>query len=1037
MTDAELFADLFDVLTAPSAIGAREATVTVTLAASDAAAVQAVADRRGVAASAIWRAGWALTLSKLVGAGRVRIAVDAGEAWSTRAIEVPASGDAASWIAEGAADAGDAQSALSERDRAPADDDGPALVWRAGSAGQAIARFGGARLERAQVERLAEALGRVMEQLARPGARLEAIEVLSAAERDQVITGWNQTRRECRPDATVHGLVREQALAAPDRVALIWDDARGAGSISYGELDRWSDALAEQLIAAGVGEDQPVALVLERSPEAVVAALAILKAGGCYLPLDPEHPAERLAFAIDDAGARVLLTRRSRAAALASLTSRTVFVDDTPITSAGDSLPRPERATPRTRAYVMYTSGSTGLPKGVQIEHRSIIRLVGRVDYVQLGPDTRFLHAAPLGFDASTLELWGPLLHGGACVIYTEPVPTGRGLARTIRAHGVTSMWLTAALFNSVVDEDPRLLAGVRQLFTGGEVLSVSHIRRALAALPDTELVNGYGPTECTTFTTTHAIPRDLPADQPIPIGRPIADTRLYVLNRAGQPVPVGLVGELYVGGLGVARGYLARPELDAEKFVADPFGGDTRLYRTGDRVRWRPDGTLDFLGRADGQVKLRGFRIELGEIEARLGALPGVAACAVTVRGDGPTGPRLVAYIVPVPDVGEASAPPSLRAQLARGVPEFMVPSAWVTLAALPVTANGKTDRKALPAPSSSRPELAQPYRAPSTERERGVCQVFGELLGVDQVGVLDGFFDLGGNSLLALRLITRLREAGFPELSTATFFAAPYPQALAKAIDAPAVSEIRTQRPTAASRAAQDREPVAIIGMAGRFPGAANIEQLWANLCAGVESIRMFRPDELDPSIPAAVRQDPAYVAARGVLDGVELFDAGFFGITPLEAQLLDPQHRHFLEISWHALEHAGYVPETAPGPIGIWGGMYNATYYQRHLWPRPDIANRLGEMNVMLGNEKDYITTRVAHRLGLTGPAISVHTACSTSLVATSMAMDALRSGTCDLALAGGVAITCPPASGHLYQEGSMASLDGHTRTFDADA
>jgi non-ribosomal peptide synthetase component F len=250
----------------------------------------------------------------------------------------------------------------------------------------------------------------------------------------------------------------------------------------------------------------------------------------------------------------------------------------------------------------MYTSGSTGKPKGVQIEHRSIVRLVGRVGYVRLDADTRFLHAAPLGFDASTLELWGPLLHGGACVIYGDPIPTGRGLARVIAAHGVTSAWLTAALFNSVVDEDPRLLSGLKQLFTGGEALSPSHVRRALAALPATELVNGYGPTECTTFTTTYSIPRDIPADVPIPIGSPIADTQTYVLNRAGAPVPVGIVGELYVGGLGVARGYLARPELDAERFVADHIGATQPPRRdvTADAATgWSGAKTvLDFRGR-------------------------------------------------------------------------------------------------------------------------------------------------------------------------------------------------------------------------------------------------------------------------------------------------------------------------------------------------------------------------------------------------------------------------------------------------------
>ncbi|TMQ20176.1 MAG: amino acid adenylation domain-containing protein [Deltaproteobacteria bacterium] len=809
----------------------------------------------------------------------------------------------------------------------------------------------------------------------------------------------------------------------------MWD----GGRLSYGELDRWSDALAERLIAAGVDTDQPVALCLPRSPEAVVAALAILKAGGAYLPLDPEHPAERLGFTVADAGARVLVTRRAQAAALAALTARTVFVDDDRAGAEAAPQPRAERATPGTRAYVMYTSGSTGQPKGVQIEHRSIVRLVGRVSYVRLDETTRFLHAAPLGFDASTLELWGPLLHGGACVVYADPVPTGRGLARAIAAHGVTTAWLTAALFNAVVDEDPRLLSGLCQLYTGGEALSPSHVRRALDALPATELINGYGPTECTTFTTTFAIPRDVPPDVAIPIGRPIADTQVYVLDRALAPVPIGIAGELYVGGLGVARGYLARPELDAERFVADPFGSARRLYRTGDRVRWRPDGALDFLGRRDGQVKLRGFRIELGEIEARLGALPGVAACAVTIRDDGPGGRRLVAYVVPRAGDDAAAHPPALRAQLARTLPEFMVPAAFVALAALPVTANGKLDRARLPAPTTARPELAQPYRAPSSEREAAICRAFGELLGVEPVGAHDGFFELGGNSLLSLRLLARLRDAGLPELSPAVFFAAPTPAGLARGIDGEAATPARPRR----AGARDAREPIAIIGMAGRFPGAADVEAFWANLCAGRESIRYFAPGELDPSILPAQRGDPAYVAARGVLDGVELFDAPFFGITPLEAQLLDPQHRHFLEIAWHALENAGHVPDTAPGPIGIFGGMYNATYYQRHLAPRPDVANRLGELAVMLGNEKDYVTSRVAHRLGLTGPAISVHTACSTSLVAAAMAMDSLRSGACDLALAGGVAITCPPMSGYLFQDGSMASPDGHTRTFDAQA
>ncbi|HEY1811411.1 MAG TPA: amino acid adenylation domain-containing protein [Kofleriaceae bacterium] len=989
--------DLLD-LVSPPAGPAGEDELAITF--KDAGALTAL----GMPIDRVWRAAWAIVLARLSGTTQVAI--------GRERFDVPKAGELAPWLAAKPQPSDQLAQTAWQREA------GVVIAFEAKDASSALARFDTSKIDRPTVARLGELLVTALGALVAPGARLESISPLSGAERGRILDTWNHTAVLYRPEATVHALVRERAAAHPDRVAIAWD----GGKLSYGELDRWSDAFAERLIAAGVATDQPVALVLERSPEAVVAALAILKAGGAYLPLDPEHPADRLAFAIRDAGAEVLVTSRAHANTLAALASRTIFVDDVQRGSS-DAHPRVERATAHTRAYVMYTSGSTGTPKGVQIEHRSIVRLVGAPAYVQLGPDTRFLHAAPLGFDASTLELWGPLVHGGTCVIYREPIPTGRGLAKVIAAHGVTAMWLTAALFNSVVDEDPRLLAGVKQLFTGGEALSPSHVRRALAALPGTELVNGYGPTECTTFTTTYRIPRDIAAEQAIPIGTPIADTQCYVLARDRSPVPIGIVGELYVGGLGVARGYLARPELDAEKFVANPFGAG-KLYRTGDRVRWRPDGALDFLGRADQQVKLRGFRIELGEIEAKLGALPGVVSCAVTIRSDGPLGKRLVAYVV-----GSAGAS-ALRAQLAKVLPEFMVPATFVALDAMPVTANGKLDRAKLPAPTTARPELAQPYRAPASEREATICAAFAHVLGVDQVGALDGFFELGGNSLLSLRLLARLREVGLPDISPAIFFAAPTPAALAKAIDAPA-------RAVATRSRVRSDEPIAIIGFAGRFPGAPDVATFWQNLCDGRESIRTFARNELDPSIPAAYKDDPAYVAARGVLDGVELFDAQFFGVSPLEAQLLDPQHRHFLEISWHALEHAGYVPDTAPGPIGIFGGMYNASYYQKHLVPRPDVSGRLGELALMLGNEKDYVTTRVAHKLGLTGPAVAIHTACSTSLVAASMAMDSLRNGGCDLALAGGVAITCPPNSGYFYQDGAMASPDGKTRTFDAQA
>ena len=421
-----------------------------------------------------------------------------------------------------------------------------------------------------------------------------------------------------RPDATVHALFREQAAARPERPALVWD----GGTMSYGELDRRSDALAVRLIEAGVAADVPVALVLERSPEAVVAALAVLKAGGAYLPLDPDHPRERLAFVIADAAAPALVTHRKHAASLAALAAHTIFVDDELAPQGSLHAALVERAAATDLAYVMYTSGSTGNAEGGanRAHARSCGSWVASITFASTATPASCTRRRS-GSTRRRSSCGARLLHGGRVAIYLDPIPTGRGLARAIGALGVTTAWLTAALFNTVIDDDPAHLRGLRQLFTGGEALSPSHVRRALAALPETELVNGYGPTECTTFTTTFSIPRDTPLDaRSIPIGRPIADTDVHVLDAARAPVAAGEVGELYVGGRGVARGYLRRPELDAERFVADPFGGPGRLYRTGDLVRQRADGTLDFVGRADQQVKVRGFRIELGEIEARLG---------------------------------------------------------------------------------------------------------------------------------------------------------------------------------------------------------------------------------------------------------------------------------------------------------------------------------------------------------------------------------------------------------------------------------
>lgn len=842
---------------------------------------------------------------------------------------------------------------------------------------------------------------------------------------DAVAQSVNQNRQSQRPNALDIPSHFDRVVArVPGNTAVV----EATRTWSYRELDAFAQKITASLLDRGTKPGEIVAMALPRGGKAVAAMLGILRAGAAYLPVDLDDPPERLKYVFEDAGVRSIISEFASAKACASYQLSLLDIDNVP---SAKSAPLP-RVTGQTSAYVMYTSGSTGQPKGVEVRHQGVTRLVVDCSFMRLDDETAMLHAAPLGFDASTLEVWGPLLNGGRCIIHDEVIPTGQGLAASIETGGARAAWLTAALFNAVVDDEPKNLAGLDTLLIGGEALSVAHVKKFLAAAPRTRLINGYGPTETTTFAATHPIKLDEVADAAsVPVGLPINATAHYVLNKSGAPVPRGVVGELFIGGLGVARGYVGRAELTAERFLADPFAGDgSSMYRTGDHVRMTADGTLEFFGRIDGQVKIRGFRIETGEIEAALSRCAGVKSCAVIAHRDSVRGAELVAYVVP--SIDEFS-PAALKFQLAKSLPDFMVPAQWMKLDALPVTANGKLDRRALPSPLRERPsDFSQRYVEPSPGAERDVAHAMARALGIDRVGALDNFFDLGGNSLLVVKAHAALRDAGHAGVSVAHFFANPTPRAIATLLQR-SPSAPRTQ---AKDQAAND-DPIAVIGMAGRFPGANDIDAFWQMLRDGRETIRFFTPEELDASIPDALRMDDRYVAARGVISGTEMFDAAFFGISPREAELMDPQQRLFLEIAWECLESAGHVPEKTAAPIGVFAGMYNATYFANHLRAHPDKIARLGEFLVMLGNEKDYIATRTAHKLGLTGPAVCVQTACSTSLVAIAQAFDALRARQCGLALAGGASITCPPDSGYLYQEGAMLSPDGHTRTFDVNA
>jgi amino acid adenylation domain-containing protein len=614
--------------------------------------------------------------------------------------------------------------------------------------------------------------------IADPGRRISELPLLTSAERQQIVVDWNNTTRSY-PQRCVHELFESQVERTPDAVAVSLRDQE----LSYRELNRRANRVAHELRRLGVGLDVPVGLCSERSLEMVVGLLGILKAGGAYLPLDAGYPRERIAFMIQDAGVQVLLAQEKVLSNLPEQAATVVKLEQFEPWDDGKDSPNLASATILDNlAYVTYTSGSTGTPKGVEIPHRGVVRLVFGGSFADLDEKQVLLQLAPVAFDASTLEVWGALLHGARCVLYPGDLPTARELGQVLRENQVTTLWLTASLFNSIIDEAPQELSSVRQLMTGGEALSVPHVRRALEVLPTTELINGYGPTESTTFACTYRIPRQLDAVLPsIPIGRPIGNTQVYVLDANLEPAPVGVPGELYIGGDGLARGYLNRPEVTAEKFVPDPIRARTgaRLYRTGDLCRCLPDGNIQFLGRLDNQVKVRGFRIELGEIEAALSQHPSVRECVVIAREDRPGDKRLVAYVVPSP--GHDASTADLRGFLKASLPEYMIPSAFVKLDAMPLTSNGKINRSALPPPEITQTSAASAV-GPRDEFESVLLPIWERVLGTGSIGVTDNFFELGGHSLLAVRLLSEIKSATGKEIPLTALFQGATVEYLAK---------------------------------------------------------------------------------------------------------------------------------------------------------------------------------------------------------------------------------------------------------------
>ncbi|MCP3059792.1 amino acid adenylation domain-containing protein, partial [Myxococcus sp. K38C18041901] len=615
---------------------------------------------------------------------------------------------------------------------------------------------------------------------AQPDTCITSLPMLTEAERQQLVVDWNHTSTDFPRQHCIHELFSAQAYASPDAIAVRFGDE----SLTYAQLEVQANQLAWHLQSLGVVADTLVGLYLERSPSLIVAMLACLKAGGAYLPLDTAYPAERLSLMLRDSGAPILLTSRTLAGAIQAPEGvRVLSLEELAPTLGKLPTHAPSTlTTPSNLAYAIYTSGSTGQPKGIVVPHLGVVRLVRDSDYIQLSPQDRVAQVSNASFDAATFEIWGALLNGALLVGVPRDVSLSPPLfVQHLRGEKVSTLFLTTALFNQLAHHAPDAFSSLSTVLFGGELVDPDVVRAVLLHGPPSRLLHVYGPTENTTFSTWHLISSPPAPGHTVPIGKPLANSTAFVLDGALQPVPVGVPGELYVGGDGLARGYLHQPGLTAERFVAHPFKSQARLYKTGDLVRLLPDGSIEFLGRSDFQVKIRGFRIELGEIEAALLRHPSPNDCVVLAREDSPGNRRLVAYF-------SSSSPPSsaeLRDFLKRSLPEYMLPSVFVCLPSLPLSPNGKVDRKALPSPDGVA-DSSDSYVAPRSPLEELLANLWAQLLSLPRVGVDDNFFDLGGHSLLATQLVSRVRETLRLELPLRELFANPTVSSLARVLSA-----------------------------------------------------------------------------------------------------------------------------------------------------------------------------------------------------------------------------------------------------------
>ncbi|MFI8931749.1 amino acid adenylation domain-containing protein [Streptomyces sp. NPDC053474] len=882
-----------------------------------------------------------------------------------------------------------------------------------------------------------------------PRQRLDDCSAASPQELHTLTVEWNDTA-VTQPERCVHELFADQAARTPDAVALV----AGSESVTYARLDERTRQLATRLRRLGVGPGRLVAVHLERSVDLVVALLASLRAGGAYIPLDPDYPRDRIAHILDDAAPAVLLSHSALHGRLADqgrAGQRLLLLDDpdadpaaeAPGTGSGDAAPSGEDP-----AYVIYTSGSTGLPKGVVVPHRALTNfLCAMAKRPGLGAADRVLAVTTHSFDIAALELYLPLVTGAECHL-SDPATARSGdrLAALIARVRPTVMQATPATWTMLLHAGWTNAEGLRVL-CGGEAMSET-LKERLTALGG-EVWNLFGPTETTVWSTVARVE----ADRRVTIGHPIDNTRIHILDQRGRTAPVGVPGELCVAGDGLALGYLNKPQLTAERFPADPFTPGGRLYRTGDLARRLADGAIECLGRIDSQVKVRGFRVEPGEIEHALARHPAVRECAVVTRAEPATGAtQLVAYWT-----GTAATARELTDELRRTLPAYMVPAFVLPLDALPQTPNGKVDRLALArrpitlpdGPATERSTTASRTGTAGTVRDgdvhvrdRDVLALWQEVLGVAGLRPTDAFLDAGGNSVLAVVLADRVTERFGVPFTSADVFGCVNAAGTAARLRADLGAEHRTDAAdTPRTEQASPDLPadldgaVAVIGVSVGLPGADDHRAFWRNLVAGTESVELCTPEELRRlGVDERLIQDPAHVPVRASMRGKGLFDHAFFQVSARDAELMDPQARQLLQHAWKAVEDAAYLPEDI-ADAAVYMSTANSLYQAPVTGPgaRRDSEALVGFLQAQPGS----VPTTVSHRLGLRGPSLFVHSNCSSSLAGLALACQGIQSGQTTHALVGGCAMYGEETVGYLYEEGMTLSPDGHCKPFAADA